>query len=177
MIDPSAKKEVRLFLVEVPVVLGVSVWAGSQEEAEQLARAQLDCHFGNTQQAQHRGLSNVDEINIARCELAAASEPVRVLIHLGQDGEGPTVHCSAACDVAIVRSGDDLLDYEESDIFSIPDFNFGAEPIMQSCVGHIDRSVGNPADELYTKLVFQAINQHHERDGTAQTPSAPGSSL
>lgn len=183
MSNPSSKQGGRLVLVEVPVVLGVAVWAGSQEEAEQLARAQLDRHFGNARLAQRVGLSDVDDINITRCQHQPAPESVQVLIHLGQDGEGPTVHCSAACDVAIIRSGRDLADYEESDIFSVPIFNSGRGPgpITQLCVGHIDRAIDStvvhPAEKLYTKLVFKAIDQHHESDGNAQTPCAMGSSL
>lgn len=178
---PSAKQSGRLVLVEVPVVLGVAVWASSQEEAEQLARAQLDRHFGNAPLTQHVGLSDINDINITRCQHQPALEPVQVLIHLGQDGEGPTVYCSAACDVATIRSDGDLENYEESDTFCIPDFNSKSGLTTRPCVGHIDRAVNSTvkqqqAEKLHTQMVFQVIERHQEinaaTNAATQTPSA-----
>lgn len=182
MSNPFPKQDGRTVQVEVPVVFVVSVRAGSQEETQQRARAAIDRHLGFAPQVQPAGLSDVDGTNIERCEHQPAPGPVQVLIHLGQDGEAPTVHCSVACDVATVRSDCDLEDYDESDIFSIPIFYSGSGPDTQLCVGHIDhavdRTVGQQqAEQLHIKLVFQAIARHQEGDSAAEAPSAPVSSL
>lgn len=175
MSNPHAASHPLPFIVHVPVVLGVVVYGRSKEEAEQTAQAQVDRHFGNSTQAQNAHLGDLPDITIARCR-PQAPERVKVLVHLEADGQEPGVYCSAACDIAIVRTDkEDLADNGEEDIFKIPVLKSAPGETAVDAVGHID-SGGPPVPETrkYIDGVFAAIKQHWEADGAVESPVAQG---
>lgn len=89
--------------------------------------------------------------------------PTRVVIHLRPDCESPIVSSDRPVEVAILRSGDDLLDYEPEDVFTVPVYGSEKSDLKVRVTGRIDQHTAIRKNEReYVQRVFAAVEEHHK---------------
>lgn len=87
--------------------------------------------------------------------------PTRVVIHLQPDGQSPIVSSDRPVEVAILRSGLDLEDFEPEDMFTVPVYGSEIADRKVRVAGRIDLHTAIKANERdYVEKVFAAVQEH-----------------
>ena len=111
------------------------------------------------------------------------SKPVKIVIHLGEDGEGPSVTADGPVELVVLRSGADLQDYQPEDIFKVPALDSATSHKHQVTFLRTVKVVGTPnepyapsaVDQQYVGQVFDCVQRHHAEltaDHAADTTGA-----
>lgn len=110
------------------------------------------------------------------------SKPIKIVIHLGEDGEGPSVTADGPVELVVLRSGSDLQDYQPEDIFEVPVLNSATSGESQVTFQRTMKVVGAPnepyapsaVDQQYVGQVFECVQKHHTELNAQYALDVPG---
>ena len=108
-----------------------------------------------------------DFMDVSQALARMAATP-KVVLFLSDDGDSPMVSADRDVNVAVIRQGKDLGDYEDADLFMV--LSPGGGEHTQQAAGHMDQV---RADPIFVDAIFAAVQAHTAKTAAGQPACAP----